>query len=47
MSKQEIFLYNLVQDFVHVARLDNLEWEDWPEESKELFQKMQEWAKSH
>jgi len=47
MSKQEIFLYNLVKDFICSVRFDNLEWEDWPEESRELFEKMREWAKSN
>ena len=41
MSEQEKLLYNLVKDFVHAVKLDQHDWEDWPEDSREAFEKMQ------
>ena len=41
MSEQEKSLYNLVKDFIHAVKLDRHEWEDWPEDSREVFEKMQ------
>ena len=35
MSEQEKSLYNLVKDFIHAVKLD------WPEDSREAFEKMQ------
>ena len=42
MSEQEKSLYNLVKDFIHAVKLDQHDWEDWPEDSREAFEKMQE-----
>ena len=41
MSEQEKSLYNLVKDFIHAVKLDQHDWEDWPEDSREAFEKMQ------
>ena len=41
MTEQEKLLYNLVKDFVHAVKLDRHDWEDWPEDSREAFEKMQ------
>ena len=44
MSEQEKSLYNLVKDFIHAVKLDRHEWEDWPDDSREAFEKMQDKA---
>ena len=31
----------LVKDFIHAVKLDRHEWEDWPDDSREAFEKMQ------
>ena len=41
MTEQEKLLYNLVKDFIHAVKLDQHDWEDWPEDSREAFEKMQ------
>ena len=41
MSEQEKSLYNLVKDFIHAVKLDQHDWEDWPEDSREVFEMMQ------
>ena len=41
MSEQEKLLYDLVKDFIHAVKLDRHEWEDWPDDSREAFEKMQ------
>ena len=41
MTEQEKLLYNLVKDFIHAVKLDRHEWEDWPDDSREVFEKMQ------
>lgn len=41
MSEQEKLLYNLVKDFIHAVKLDQHDWEDWPDDSRESFEKMQ------
>ena len=41
MSEQEKLLYNLVKDFIHTVKLDRHDWEDWPDDSREAFEKMQ------
>ena len=41
MSEQEKLLYNLVKNFIHAVKLDQHDWEDWPEDSREAFEKMQ------
>ena len=41
MSEQEKLLYNLVKDFIHAVKLDQHDWEDWPDDSREAFEKMQ------
>ena len=47
MSEQEKLLYNLIKDFVHAIRLDHHDWEDWPTDSKEAFEKMLKWSQNH
>lgn len=47
MTEQEKFLYNLVKDFVHAVRIDQIEWEDWPADSKEAFEKMLKWSQKN
>ena len=47
MSEQEKSLYNLVKDFIHAVKLDRHDWEDWPDDSREAFEKMQKWANSN
>ena len=41
MTEQEKLLYNLVKDFIHAVKIDQHDWEDWPEDSREAFEKMQ------
>ena len=41
MTEQEKSLYNLVKGFIHAVKLDRHEWEDWPDDSREAFEKMQ------
>ena len=41
MTEQEKLLYNLVKDFIHAVKLDQHDCEDWPEDSREAFEKMQ------
>ena len=41
MSEQEKLLYNLVKDFIHAVKLDQHDWEDWPDDSRKAFEKMQ------
>ena len=47
MSEQEKLLYNLVKNFTHAVKLDQHDWEDWPEDSRETFEKMLKWANSN
>lgn len=47
MTEQEKFLYNLVKDFVYAVRIDQIEWEDWPDDSREVFEKMLKWKNSN
>ncbi len=47
MSEQEKFLYNLVKDFVHAVKIDCHEWEDWSDDSRKAFEKMQKWVNSN
>ena len=47
LSEQEKLLYNLVKDFIHVVKLDRHDWEDWPDDSREAFEKMLKWANSN
>ena len=57
MSEQEKLLYTLVKDFIHAVKLDQHDWEDWPDDSRKAFEKMQsglndvasllKWAKSN
>lgn len=47
MTEQEKLLYNLVKDFVHAIDYDHLDWEDWPADSKEAFEKMLKWSKNN
>jgi len=47
MSEQEKLLYNLVKDFVHAARNDYLDTEDWPYESWDIFHRMKDWASNN
>lgn len=47
MSEQEKLLYNLVKEFVHAARYDCLDWEDWPKDSREAFENMKDWVNKH
>ena len=46
-AEQEKSLYNLVKDFIHAVKLDQHDWEDWPEDSREAFEKMLKWANSN
>ena len=47
MSEQEKLLYNLVKDFIHAVKLDRHDCEDWPDDSREVFEKMLKWANSN
>lgn len=47
MSEQEKLLYNLVKDFVHTIRTDRHDWEDWPADSREAFEKMLKWSQKN
>ena len=47
MSEQEKLLYNLVKDFIRAVKLDQHDWEDWPDDSREVFEKMLKWANSN
>ena len=47
MSEQEKLLYNLVKNFIHAVKLDQHDWEDWPEDSREAFEKMLKWVNSN
>ena len=47
MSEQEKLLYNLVKDFIHAVKLDQHDWEDWPDDSREAFEKMLKWANNN
>ena len=47
MSEQEKLPYNLVKNFIHAVKLDQHDWEDWPEDSREAFEKMLKWANSN
>ena len=42
-----VVLYNLVKDFIHAVKLDQHDWEDWPDDSREAFEKMLKWANSN
>ena len=42
-----VVLYNLVKDVIHAVKLDRHEWEDWPDDSREAFEKMLKWANSN
>ena len=42
-----VVLYNLVKDFIHAVKLDQHDWEDWPDDSREVFEKMLKWANSN
>ena len=47
MSEQEKSLYNLVKDFIHAVKIDQHDWEDWPEDSRKVFEKMLQWSNSN
>ena len=40
-------LYNLVKDFIHAVKIDQHDWEDWPDDSRKAFEKMLKWANSN
>ena len=47
MTEQEKLLYNLVKDFIHAVKLDQHDCEDWPDDSREAFEKMLKWVNSN
>lgn len=47
MTEQEKLLYNLIKDFINAVLLDRHGWEDWPNDSREAFEKMLKWSQSN